>query len=1469
VRLLQWFGRLWSALLIVVLVLTLLLVSMRWLLPWIAPAQPNVLTTNPVPNTTDVSPRSQIVFTFTTPMNPASVMRALQIEPTIPVDLTWNADRTTLTISPTMPLRAGTDYRVVIATGAMSRWFSPTQAPLTLALRTQPPPAIVAAMPPAGATVATNTTIGVRFNRPMASPSVVGQPVQLPELRFDPPIPGSLIWIDQQSLVFRPNAPLQPATLYRAELAASLTDQNGVPLGEPFIWRFTTTGPTVGSASPAANARDVALQTPLTFQIEPAIAPDLLRAGLTLSPTIAGQLDSTQLPNATQIVTFTPTIGWKVDTLYTVALQVGVAPPIRWSFNTASQPRLLGRFPGEGQLLPPEQNIQLVFNTPFDPETVRTSLQFEPPVSDLQVTANGNDLQINATLRAATIYTMTVPASLTSRGGVPLGQDLRLRFQTAPALPLLELPDRNGRLLQLAPDSPNLLIRQTNVSALDLELYPLDETTAVRVLNFNDDEWRTFSPERYGLTALRRWSVPLTSELNLVTDLQVPLTAADGQALAAGNYYLRISTTEGQRIDLLLILSNTRLVLLQHDTLVHLWLTDINGLPVGGAPLALFQEGGLVARGVSDANGLWSTRVSAGEQRPLLGLANGNTAAVVSSAWRISGIREVRPEYRMIITSDRSSYAPGETITVAGFVRRDGPTPSIPTPMRGLLTISRDVNNERVDDLSLQTTATGMFSASLRLPITLPDGNYVLGASFGRSVVATRVQVEKPTNPPLQLTITPPLTTQGSPKITITTSLPNLQPLANVAITWTLRTEAAPFPSVPGYAVGDPAQLATPVVQRGNGVTTENGQLVVQLSEPPAANRPLYYTFEAFAHERGGPTVVAQHTFLLVPGDVLVGARLSQQFLTVQERGQAELLVTTLAGQPQAGTRVQVELLRRNWPTGATERNVPSFRDERVWQRTLVTNNQGLVQTPLQLDQPGEYRLVASAPDANPLLSTAIPLFVTERGFRDWRPGSDMHVPLVVQSLSYTAGDTATLLPLQRFSSATALVAVQHGETVSVTVQPVRTGESLTTQIPIDSLASRVDLVLAEQGGQAGIALGGESLPLQPALSPLRVAVSSDQLSYAPGSTATITVTVSEVGGQGVAADLIIGVMAEQAAPYAMLTPLYTVNLPPPLIAKQLSRPSTPLLIEPVPANNAPMYSVAPSPGPTIFWRAGTRTAANGQVQVQVPLPQQAVNARVLVWAADTSRIAQAAQAIAVQPPLQINLDLPEVLYSGDSVTTVAQVRNATNVSQTVTLDFTAQGATLGAGTADQQTRDLAPGATGVITWPITVQTTGTLTLEVTTQNSTSATQQVTLQRSVAKAELPPPRSEIALLTEYLDPATNQVLDPQRLRLDQLVAVRITMLLPVPQEPLTLTLPLPGGATFVSVEPNQLSTPQIVADRLLIAINRLQPGIYEQRYLVRFRASGSFLAPPAMVRNASNNVLGVGRFDQVRVQNVR
>jgi hypothetical protein len=238
--------------------LAALLLGLRLLLPFFA-AAPRLLAATPADGSAAVPPRTQLTLRFDGPMNPRSVERAVLLRPATAWLPIWDDDRATLTISPTAPLQPDTGYSLTLDTQALSRRFRALDQPITLRFRTAPAPAVVRVLPNDGAAdVPLDAPISIRFSRMIVPADALMQPGALPELHFEPPLPGSVTWLDQATALFRPAEPLRPGTLYRATIDAALSDIAGVELNRPFTWSFSTPAPAVIEVAPSDGAAVVA-----------------------------------------------------------------------------------------------------------------------------------------------------------------------------------------------------------------------------------------------------------------------------------------------------------------------------------------------------------------------------------------------------------------------------------------------------------------------------------------------------------------------------------------------------------------------------------------------------------------------------------------------------------------------------------------------------------------------------------------------------------------------------------------------------------------------------------------------------------------------------------------------------------------------------------------------------------------------------------------------------------------------------------------------------------------------------------------------------------------------------------------------------------------------------------------------------------------------------------------------------------
>ena len=83
--------------------------------------EPKIKSTDPEDEKIDVAINIDIKITFNIPMDESSVESALQVNPTFTYAITWNGDKSEITLNPDVDLIGSTEHTITIGTGATSQ----------------------------------------------------------------------------------------------------------------------------------------------------------------------------------------------------------------------------------------------------------------------------------------------------------------------------------------------------------------------------------------------------------------------------------------------------------------------------------------------------------------------------------------------------------------------------------------------------------------------------------------------------------------------------------------------------------------------------------------------------------------------------------------------------------------------------------------------------------------------------------------------------------------------------------------------------------------------------------------------------------------------------------------------------------------------------------------------------------------------------------------------------------------------------------------------------------------------------------------------------------------------------------------------------------------------------------------------------------------------------------------------------
>lgn len=317
-----------------------------------------------------------VLLAFDEPMDPTSVEAALQLLPAQTASLSWNEDRTELSVAPDRLWRTDEVYVVVIGESATTANGAALPAPRRFSFSTQTAPTVSdfqvrlaeVDLPQAeradmelgalrlehgtsdertlspGETareVSASSSVRISFSAPMDRADVEENFTIAPE------VAGDLSWVGRD-LVFSPTERLEPGGRYTISLVGA-RDRTGNELGGKANFSFVVrAGPQLTRTTPTLDAQDVEPATVEMWFSQP-MDVDATNAAFSLTDTTTGRLVAGRLnwnETATQLV-YSPDADFAGGRTFDVALGAGAADAAgnsinaEWSFTTEPGPAVV------------------------------------------------------------------------------------------------------------------------------------------------------------------------------------------------------------------------------------------------------------------------------------------------------------------------------------------------------------------------------------------------------------------------------------------------------------------------------------------------------------------------------------------------------------------------------------------------------------------------------------------------------------------------------------------------------------------------------------------------------------------------------------------------------------------------------------------------------------------------------------------------------------------------------------------------------------------------------------------------------------------------------------------------------------------------------------------------------------------------------------------------------------------------
>ena len=1210
--------------------------------------------------------------------------------------------------------------------------------------------------------------VSITFNQPMVPLATLGQldegdvPVEM-----TPPLPGRWQWIGTRTLRFEHDPEifdrLPMATSYTVEVPEGTESQTGGELAETFRFEFETPPPGLLRLIPAHDSLGLRPVFHATF--DQRVDPSAVLEVVTLSA--EGQEREIRLASAAEIeaddwvsyhaeqalegtwVAFTTVAPLEPDS----AIRVTVGPhvpsvegPNTGGDTSTAEARTYAPLRVEGTNCsrwpcPPGSLLEVYFNNPLDAETVKAAeVSVAPGIPDAGLSTYGRYLSIDGPTVGGTVYKVEIPPTVGDVFGQRLGGRETVEFEIEEADPLIWSP--GGGFVTVDP----LGVRQTvpvvvrQWEQLRVRLYAVDPEDFQSYLDFLS---RARSQRALGELNVP-WS-PATDEIiqtgirddglsEVPIDLSGALKGGHGHLVMIVDGAGRLAETadpyrSGSWAVTWIQDTDIGVDLVEDGLEVAVWATDLrSGDPLAGVEI---QLGDRTPPLVSDADGLVRAATGTDGIDGIVASLGSDRALSPLRVWESLKDRTV-----WYTIDDRGMYRPGETLRLKGWIRHldltgDGDLELLSTGMPITYTAFGPSGNE-LGSGEVRTDDHGGFDLALELSegVSLGWGRIRFERTGGpdEDLHAHSFQIQEFRRPEFEvearLESAGPHFIDEPAAAVVDARYFSGGALAGAEVNWRVTTRPGFYrpPNWRDFTFGVWRPWWYPYrggsaygAEEFSGTTDADGSHYLRIDlEGDGDGLPTAVTAQAVVYDVNRQGWASATDFLVHSADLYVGIRSSRTFVRAGDGIDIEAVVTDLDGNPVAGRPFEVTAERLVWRHVDGEWVEVALDTETC----ETTSGPAPVVCEFAVDEGGRYRIAAHVVDDSGRAGRSeMDRWVS--GAKNVVPSRGVEleeVEFVPDAETYAEGDTAEVLVVSPFASATGLLTVVHSRIIELRTFRI-SDHTAVLRVPITDdhvpeLRLRVDLaavtdrtaddgtVLAGVPPRPAHASGEILLRVPPVQRTLEVTATPATAVVQPGAPTSVAVEVTDVGGVPVeGADVLLIVVDEAVlalSGYELIDPIDVFYRQRAAVVSAVRGRDTILLedlqgmhdrIEEAEyAAAAAQAESAPAPAPEpaaaaagsagllvavrenldalALFDPGAVTDAAGRVAVEFELPDNLTRYRVMAVAVHgADRFGSGESAITARLPLQVRPSAPRFLNYGDRFELPVVVQNLTDAA--------------------------------------------------------------------------------------------------------------------------------------------------------------------------------------------------------------
>ncbi len=1328
---------------------------------------PHVIDVWPLPGV-ELSPDETLTITFDQPMDQASVEQAFSIAPLLEGSFSW-PDARTVSFLPQGGWPRATTYEVTIDVSAAAANGLRLEDPYMFEAQTIGALAVATVVPEPGAEgVAADARIVVTFNRPVVPLVSTEQMADLPApLVIEPAVEGAGEWLNTSMYTFVPSEPWRGGTTYTATIPAGLTSVTGALLNEDYTWSFRTLPPQILSIRPAPNETQVPLDRAIVVTFSQPMhrasteeAFSLLYSGEPVAGSFSWNSDSTA-------VTFTPASPLRIESAYLV----NVEPTARsaagdatldagqsFVFYTVPYPGVERTYPANGeQGVRPGGGASIEFRSPMNTETFEGKIVISPEPDSWRPEVGG-DRSLNLVFSALpnTTYTITLLAGAQDIYGNPITTDYTFSYTTGDiATWAYPITQGNFQITGAHRQDTRIPILISGRPTVGFELYRVDPALlqeAIQTSYYRDRMPPWVAPQNL----LRSWFATFDSQGQEGVPKEVLLASENGGALPHGVYWLVIRAPDDRLYQFGLAVATANLTVKRAPDETLIWVTDMpSGEPVAGKTVTVYQGGQPVARGQTDAEGVFRAPIGTQHGDFLYVLVeDGDTYGV----WYSSNAPDL-PIHQDYLYSDRPIYRPGQTVYFRGVLRdRRDMDYSVPNVRSVYVTIDAAYSGQRLFEGELPVTGFGTFSGELALPEDAPLGEaYIRARDATLSFTIAEFRV-----PEFEVTVIPQQDAifQGQElNALVSASYYFGGAVSNASLYWSAYGEPTGFHYIgPGrYTFSDETlDYFHHYLGEGSATTDTSGRfLVTSENTRPPSPRPMRITVEATVTDESQQAISGRTTLLAHPANAYVGLRTDGYFGREGRPMDIGLIAVTAESEPIPNKRLDLTVVEIRWTRTPIEGQFGRYRwtQEEIEVETaqVRTGDDGTASYTFTPPAAGIYRVRAVVLDEYERSNSSTLRFWVTGTRPVWWGEPSQTIDLVADRESYRPGDVAQILvPIPFAGRSTVLVSVERAGIISYEALEVE-GSTLLYELPITgdhvpTVYFDVTVVkgVDEESLNPDYRTGRIALDVQPVEQQLTVVVTPSVTLAQPRETVTFDVRATDAHGEPVQAEFgltltdkaILALMPPNSRPlleafygrqshhvytslsFTALLDRITDEYVGADLERDVAQGPVEMMAEGAMAPMAAMPTGTPAGDAggqaqpvtvreefeqTPLWAAHVVTGADGRASVAVDLPDNLttwqLDARALTV---TTEVGQTTTEVVATLPLLIRPVAPRFFVVGDRVQLAAVVNNNTESAQTVEVSLQAEGVQLES--AATQTVNIGAASRARVQWDVVAQ---------------------------------------------------------------------------------------------------------------------------------------------------------------------